>query len=316
MANELLALAYDSVDTSKAARLRDCSKTLTFRVYADGSKKLESMNSCRVRLCPICTWRRSLKIFYNTKKIIDYMLHEGDYAFIFMTLTLKNCKPSDLAASLDEILSGYNRFMQLKELKAISKGWYRGLEITHDTDEYITVERYQKAKKYYNRLGLKPLDPNPNFNTYHPHLHIIIAVNKSYFSDSRIYLKQSRLVELWQQCCRLDYSPTCDLRKVKGDNYSKAVCEISKYAAKSKDYIIPDDWDLTVETVALLDRALAGRRLIAYGGKMRDINKLLKLDDIEDGSLVDVGENQQPEGDYFLQSYFWYSGYNQYLRID
>lgn len=61
MANELLAMAYDDVDGKKADRLRACGKVLTFLVDEYGKKKLTNAESCRVRLCPLCTWRRSLK---------------------------------------------------------------------------------------------------------------------------------------------------------------------------------------------------------------------------------------------------------------
>ncbi len=322
MANELLAKAYDSVNPSKAARLRDCAKVLRFRVYNDGTKLLETMNSCRVRLCPICSWRRSLKIFYNTKKIIDYLVSKKDYSFLFLTLTIRNVTSDELNSALNSIFEGFNRFMQLKQIKAVSKGWYRGLEITHDTEQFISAERYKRSPAYYDSQGLYPDSINPLYDTFHPHLHIVIAVNKSYFTDSKVYLSQQKFTDLWRQSMRVDYNPIVDVRKVKPDlvngveDFSKAVAEVSKYASKSKDYIIPDDWNLTVETVRLLDSVLANRRLTAYGGAMREANKILKLDDIEDGSLVDVGDAISPDGDFYIESYFWYSGYNQYYRID
>lgn len=314
MANELLALAYDSIDEKKAMRLRDCAKMLTYRVYDDGQKRIDSISSCRVRLCPICAWRRSLKVFYNTQKIIEYLNNKQQYNYIFLTLTMRNCKANQLNDTLDLVFKSWNRFMQLDALKSAVKGWYRGVEITHDTDEYITDERYKRAKKYYDMRGIAVGDYNDNFDTYHPHIHCILVVNKSYFT-SRQYISQDKFSELWAQSARLDYKPICDIRKIKGD-YNKAVAELSKYSCKTNDYIITDDWDLTVESVRTLDVALRNRRLVAYGGIMRDVNKLLKLEDADNGSLLDVGEQADKlDGDYFLESYFWYSGYRQYYKI-
>ena len=316
MANEYLALAYDSVDTKKANRLRECSKTLTYRVYDDGSKKLDSMNSCRVRLCPICSWRRSLKVFYTTRKIVDEILKEDKYRFVFLTLTMRNCLGFQLNEQLNLIFKSWNRFMQLKEIKAIAKGWYRGLEVTHDCNEYITDDMYINRTKYYDSFGLSPGNRNPNFDSYHPHIHCILVVNKSYF-NSRNYLSQERISELWKQSCRLDYLPICDIRSIRGD-YNKAVAEISKYASKPKDYIITDDWDLTIDTVKTLDYALNNRRLVAYGGLMKDIKKQLKLDDEDSGNLIDVtnDNDKTDKQNYKLETYFWYSGYRQYLKFD
>lgn len=291
MANELLALAYDSIDEKKAMRLRDCANILTYRVYDDGQKRVDSINSCRIRLCPICAWRRSLKVFYNTQKIIEYLNNKQQYSYIFLTLTMRNCKADELNDTLDLVFKSWNRFMQLDSLKSAVKGWYRGLEITHNCD--------------YN---------SESYDTYHPHIHCIFAVNKSYFT-SKNYISQEKFSKLWAQSARLDYKPICDIRKIKGD-YNKAVAELSKYSCKTNDYIITDDWDLTIESVRTLDVALRNRRLVAYGGIMRDINKLLKLEDAENGSLLDVGDNADKlDGDYFLESYFWYSGYRQYYKI-
>ena len=163
MANELLASAYDEIDRTKAARLRDCSKVLTFRVYENGEKRLDRMNSCRVRLCPLCSWRRSLKIYHNTKKIIDYIAEHDGYNYIFATVTLKNCAADELSGTLDLLLDGFNRLMQTKALKAASRGWYRGLEVTHDVNPFVTEKMYFRRSKYYDDLGLTVGSPNPNY---------------------------------------------------------------------------------------------------------------------------------------------------------
>ena len=41
------------------------------------------------------------------------------------------------------------------------------------------------------------------------------------------------------------------------------------------------------------------------------------MEDEENGSLVDVGEDEPEEHseDYILEGYFWYSGYQQYYRM-
>lgn len=45
IANELLAIAYDSVNPDKAARLRGCGSYLSFAVQPDGEKRLVGMES-------------------------------------------------------------------------------------------------------------------------------------------------------------------------------------------------------------------------------------------------------------------------------
>lgn len=42
-------------------------------------------------------------------------------------------------------------------------------------------------------------------------------------------------------------------------------------------YIIPDDWNLTVDTFHLLDSALHRRRFVAYGKEFKRVKQLLNL---------------------------------------
>lgn len=325
MRNEMLALAYDDVDKSKAARLRDCGKLLRYRVYEDGTKVLDAMTSCRVRLCPICTWRRSLKIYAQTREIVNEMARRYDYRFVMLTLTVKNCTADSLNSCIDMMIKGWRRFTNLDNVKRVCKGWYRSLEIVHDVYPYITDEMYygnpdkhiKSRKKWYDSHGYRVGDSNPNYDMYHPHFHVLIAVNKSYFK-SRDYMSQKTFATLWKQSIRADYDPRVDVRCVTGDtmdDINKAVCEVAKYACKDSDFIVPDDWELTVNTVACLDKALSGRRLVAYGGVMKDIKRELGQDDAEDGNLIDIGDTKVVEGEFKIVSYWWYSGYKQYYEI-
>jgi hypothetical protein len=76
-----------------------------------------------------------------------------------------------------------------------------------------------------------------------------------------------------------------------------AILELVKYLTKSNDYLIRDgdgniDEDKTDEAVHNLSSSLANRRLISFGGVLRDKHKELHLDDIDDGDLLhtEVGE--------------------------
>lgn len=290
MANEMLSIAYEEVNSRKAERLRECGGFLSFVIKEDGTKKLKHMDSCRVRLCPLCAWRRSLKVHAHTTQILDAM--EGDYAYVFLTLTVKNCTGEELSDTIDLMMAAWQRLTQRKAVRKAVKGWYRGLEVTHNV----------------NHLS-------PSYDTFHPHFHTLLAVNKSYFTG-RDYLSKDAWTDLWRQSLKADYEPVLDVRRVKGNN-SKAVAEAAKYTVKDADYIIPDDWDLTVETVRILDAALDGRRLVAYGGAMKEWHKKLNLDDEVDGDLVNVGEEETDAAETTREeAYFWHTGYSQYIRHD
>lgn len=293
MANELLSQAYSGFNDSKASRLSLCGKSLTFIVDDSGNKKLINAESCRVRLCPLCAWRRSLKNFWNTMHILNFWQQEGnEYSFIFLTLTVRNVEGVELSSTLDALFGAFQRFSQRDAVRKVFLGMVRNVEITHNINP--------KSESY---------------DTFHPHIHCIVAVKPSYFK-SHDYLSQKRITALWREALRADYDPIVDVRRVKGSD-AHAVAECSKYAAKAADYIIPDDWDLTVATVKILDRALDRRRLIAYTGVFRKAMNALKLEDAEDGDLnnvdslddVALGEHTR------VETYYWYSGYRQYYKV-
>lgn len=290
--NTLLATAYDEIDVSKAARLRSCCTTLVY-VDTEGGKRLEQANSCRVRLCPICQWRRSLKVYTQTAQILQAMGSDRSYRYLLLTLTVRNVPGEELSETIDRMFDGWDRLSRRKEFSRVVKGWYRGVEVTHQFD-----------------LNTGDL------GTFHPHYHCLLAVNPSYFT-SRDYLSQARWTEIWQQSMRLDYTPIVDVRRVRASDAS-AVAEVCKYAAKDADYIIPDDWGLTVDTVRILDPALANRRLVAYGGEMRRWHRLLHLDDPDEGDLVhlDGAPVEPPDPSVRRYIYCWYTGYRQYFRED
>lgn len=293
LANEYLALAYDEIDKKKAERLRACGKFLLFDVDENNNKRLVSANSCRVRLCSLCAWRRSLKCFHDTMQIVQYMQENDPKAYIFVTLTVKNCVAEKLSETLDLLFSAVKRLYERKEIKSAWKGCVRNLEVTHNCDV-----------------------DSADYDTYHPHFHMLVAVNKSYFK-SRDYISRDKLRRLWKECLRVDYLPQVDIRACKGSD-AHAVAECSKYATKASDYLIFEDWDLTVDTVRTLDKALANRRLVNYSGVMRDVKRLLKISDVDDDN-VDLTRVSDCDSNFSVKQkqemYFWHSGYSQYYKV-
>src|SRR5690625_1980535 len=96
---------------------------------------------------------------------------------------------------------------------------------------------YKQRKVYYQSRGLNAGDNNPNYDTYNPHFHVLLAVNKNYFNNSWSYIKRDRWLEIWQQVTKNSLITQVDVRKVRNSKDDK-VYEIAKYSAKDSDYII------------------------------------------------------------------------------
>lgn len=315
----------------RADRLHDCGVHLWFNVYSDGNggemMKVKHAESCCVRLCPLCTWRRSIKIQAHTRKILESMQAEKEYEYILVTLTVPNVTGSELSDKISDMMKAWNIFDKYKKFTKAVKGWYRGLEVTHNLQKY----KFKYIKKNGKKQRVTIVDdngrpiPNPSYDTYHPHFHCIFAVNPSYF-NSRDYIKRDEWLALWQKAMKDPTITQVDVRKVKpkktdntgacfADMIISAVCEVAKYTVKSGDYVLPWDWDMSCKSVEVLDKALANRRLVAYGGIMKDWHKKLNLDDEIDGNLIEDGET--PNGEVIREvCAFWNVGYQQYLIMD
>lgn len=283
--NQYISAAYAEFNEGKAARVGGCAEALFFTRCSDnGRLKLKQAAFCRVRLCPVCAWRRSLKTHAHMSKILEAAKPQG-LSYMMVTLTLRNCSGKELTATLDKLLGGFKNLTKRKAVAAAWRGWYRGVEVTH----------------------------NLKNDTFHPHIHALVAVNKSYFT-SAAYIKQAELAQMWRECCKLDYDPVIDIRKCYKQTVN-AVSEVAKYTTKTSDIVCFDDWDFTVSTLQLLDAAFDKRRFIAYGGLFKELHKQLNLDDTEDGDLINIGDGDDDQTDSAAEwLYWWHTGYARYIR--
>lgn len=273
-------------EEKRSMRVRFCSLQLAFAVNTEtGEKRLHSADFCRERLCPMCAWRKSLKCFQEVSRVIDATQQEQpNLVPIFLTLTLRNCTGEELGETLDTVFQGWKRVINNDRMKRIFKGWFRALEVTY----------------------------NKEADTFHPHIHAILMVEKGYFKG-KDYMTTAEWVKAWRKACRLSYDPVCDIRKVKGG--SKAIKEVSKYTVKDSDFI-SEDKALTDKLVTVLSRALRNRRLYAFGGLLKEIAKRLGADCPGEGDLVHIDEDGELRNDVgqMIVVYRWNMGLANYIK--
>ena len=272
---------------------------------------LKSANFCRDRLCPLCQWRRSLKLGAQCRAVVaeadrrKIARDRAAWRWIMLTLTQRNVDGPDLGAEIDRIHAAVRVLTKSPRWRAAVRGWLRVTEVTRNND--------------YS---------SPNYGTYHPHLHILIAVPRRYFRGAD-YIPAAEWRAMWRTYMHLDYDPDIDVRVVtaKGQtidatdptqSMGAAVAEVTKYAAKPGSYLIASDLDATVDAVATLATALRGRRLCAWGGVCKEAAQALHLDSLETGDLVHIDEDAtgDPAADAVSQyvAYHWALGIRNYIQ--
>lgn len=316
--SELLAQSYSRIGyDNKAYRVAECGTFLEFaRTIGQGSGgaprgcpcgapegtqtanvsnfKLHNANFCRDRLCPMCSWRRSYKIFAQVSQIMNVI--GGKYAYLFVTLTVPNCIGEELSDTITDINKAWHRFIGYKRIKSAVKGFFKALEVTRNKDN----------------------------GTYHPHIHCVVAVNPSYFK-SRDYMQRDEWLQLWQRATKDSSITQVDVRRARSKQnaegeqavkaLSSAVAEIAKYAVKSSDYLISDNTQLTDEIVGVLVPALANRRLCSFGGVFEEVRQQLQLDDCEDGDLIHLDGEINSELAVQIYRYGWSAGAYKLIEV-
>ncbi|WP_145543348.1 protein rep [Virgibacillus sp. SK37] len=261
--------------------IEDCN---TFMMFVSDEKlekkKQHKGNSCKNRFCPICAWRKAKKDALALSVQMKYIKEEHQKEFIFLTLTAPNVSADELEDEIKHYNHSFKKLMERKEVKTIVKGYARKLEITYNKERFITEKMYKKAQDYYDSKGLKVDDNNPNYDTYHPHFHVLIAVNKSYFSDTKQYINRDRWLELWQQTTDNPAITQVDVRKVR-ENNNKEVSEVAKYSAKDSDYLVDE------KVFETFYKALKGKRLIVQSGLFKESMKLFKNGELDKYKEVD-----------------------------
>lgn len=264
---------------SYAQRMNLCSQRLEFSLCPDAEGevkfKLKHALFCRVRFCPVCQWRKSLKWMGRVFKAVPKLLEDyPSHRFIFLTLTVQNCPLEELRANVDHINKSWGRLVKRSKFPAV--GWLKSLEVTRGRD-----------------------------GNAHPHLHVMLMVSSGYFSGKN-YLSQKRWSELWKSCLRVDYQPVVDVRLVKpksgtyeniSDGYASgvrtAVLEVVKYSVKESDLTLDPLW------LQGLTEELRNTRSVAVGGVFKDYMSCK-----EPENLVNTDLEEDDEFDELTKLYF------------
>jgi plasmid rolling circle replication initiator protein Rep len=274
-------------------------------VWADATmikKKVVAGESCKCSWCSMCAWVKAKKDALKIATCINYIRQEQGRAFLFVTLTAPNVTGDKLKEEISRYNKSLDKLMKRREIERVVKGYIRKLEVTYNKNKVITPEmwygnkeKHIKAQGYYFAgKGLKVGEPNPNYDTYHPHFHVLIAVNKSYFKDGKQYISKKRWLELWQEAMNDTDITQVDVQEVvfqsvgKGDEEHKeafeSAAEIAKYAAKDGDYLHSQ------EVFDVFYGALDRRKKMTFGGDFAKASKKYEngeLDDYKDKDLTE-----------------------------
>nr|WP_255262782.1 protein rep [Cutibacterium namnetense] len=149
----------------------------------------------------------------------------------------------------------FKKMIERKKIKSIAKGYVRKLEVTYNAER----------------------------DDYHPHFHVLIAVNKSYFTDKRYYISQKEWLELWRDVTGISEITQVKVQKIRQNN-NKELYEMAKYSGKDSDYLINQ------KVFDAFYKSLKGKQILVYSGLFKEARKKLKDGDLDYLKEIDPTE--------------------------
>jgi len=262
---------YSQFNQKKANQVLECGEYLYFylkehQTTKERKLKLAEMYTCKDRFCPFCNWRRQMKYSKLIYSYLNELQEQKKLRYIFLTLTVPNCHISDLRTTIQHMNKSFQRMKETVQWKNSILGFLRVLEFT-----------VQKN----------------NNNMFHPHFHIMLAVEPDYFVSTRgKYLSKDKFMKMWIKALRLDRDfLSVDIRIVKPNPKkdksadASVVAEMCKYPLKDTDLTRVSDFEE-------LTKQLKNIRNINAGGILKGIlNKTNKIDD----NLINVDDEKKEE---------------------
>ena len=201
-----------------------------------------------------------------------------DARYLFMTLTLKNCPVHELRASILDLNKSFNRMAKRKYFPAI--GYLKTVEVT-------------RGKR----------------GDAHPHLHILLMVEKSFFG--RNYINKKEWCAWWKKAAKVDYTPIIDVKAIKVKHSPLGLlAELVKYQTKPNDLIFSDrEWFLEYT------RQVHRTNAFALGGVFKEYFKELEKEETTEEMIGGNEEKQDgvDEGELFFN---WRKFEKKYRMMD
>lgn len=272
------------LEFKKAERVKGCAEILEYKADVEtGEINLYKVWFCKSRLCPMCNWRRTMKYSIQAQKVVSEVIRQKLKArWMFLTLSVKNVYDGEeLNRSLLTMTKGFNRMMKYKKVAKNLIGFMRATEVTINSVD----------------------------NSYNQHMHVLLCVESTYFYNTENYITQKQWIALWKRAMKLDYDPIVDVRAIRAKNKHKsdiksAIDETAKYPVKHMDFMT-NDYEKNLKRLSDLEEGLHRKRLISYGGLLKEIHKKLNLDDTEEGDLIHTDDDEKADEDGFSIIAMW-----------
>lgn len=233
--------------------VKSCGDVVKYAIAYEGDmksvkhKKLLYTETCGNRWCLRCMQRKALSDALEIYTLANYLYTEKNYRFLFITLTAPNCSGDNLRDTISQFNKGIDRLFKREPYRSDFKAWITKVETTYN------VKR----------------------KDYHPHLHVLVAVDKRYLKDSDRFVSNDRLRKDWREVFGDDTITQVDIKQASGRTKKKrmkSVLELAKYTAKPSHYLRDQ------KVFDTFFDAMKNRQALRFCGEFSELHKMYDLD--------------------------------------
>ena len=190
---------------------------------------------CKHRWCRICNRIRTGKLINGYQEALNNMNDKQ-----FVTLTVKNVPAENLRSTIEKMIKDFRLIQEL---------------------------RRKKKQKAFNCIRKLECTYNPDSNTYHPHIHVIIEGFRAGSELIFAWLKRNEDSSIKGQDQKKCYD-AIELFKYFAKLTSKSKSDTKYYKGKK---IIQEEWHYP-EALDIIFRAIEGLRIIQPMGNIKMVN--------------------------------------------
>lgn len=233
--------------------VRTCGDVVKYAIaYGEDMKSIEHKKllyteTCQNRWCLRCMQRKALSNALEIYTLSNYLYTEKHYRFLFITLTVPNCPGGELRDTISHLNKGIDKLFKREPYRSVFKAWITKVETTY----------------------------NARRKDYHPHLHVLVAVPRTYLKNADTFVSNDKLRKDWQEVCNDDTITQVDIKQARGDTKRKrmkSVLELAKYTAKPSHYLRDQ------KVFDTFFHAMKNRQALRYCGEFSALHKMYDLD--------------------------------------
>lgn len=222
----------------------------------------------------LLSWERAVELAYFNHQVITEVNNKQQVNWLLVDLGLENITMEQINQILDKMLIGFNRLFKYKSIQQASLGYFRMLDIVKKGDRY------------------------------HPRIHILLPMIKSYF-QGRYYIKYDNWISLWSRAVGIENGLFVKVKVVNGRDAERENIQEKLLNFREQESEIP----------FRESQIITPRRLIGYSKLLKNVTENLGNDnkfhlDVDEFCINDPVANQA-----FFHMLDWHPGVREEEKL-